>query len=97
MIRKLIPLLLAPLWLAAEDWPQFRGPNHDGISREKNWLADWPEPGPKRLWEAQVGIGFSSVAVANGRVYTLGHAGGKDMLHSGRQHGPGGVEACLGV
>ena len=81
MFRKLILLLLAPLWLAAEDWPQFRGPHHDGISREKNWLTDWPEEGPKRLWEAQVGIGFSSVAVSNGRVYTLGHANGKDVLH----------------
>ena len=81
MIRKLLPLLLAPLWLAAEDCPHFRGPQHAGISREKNWQTDWPETGPKRLWEAQVGIGFSSMAVAEGRLYTLGHNEGADTLY----------------
>ena len=76
-----ITLLLAPLWLAAEDWSHFRGPQYDGISREKNWLTDWPETGAKRLWEAQVGIGFSSMAVAKGRLYTLGHNEGADTLY----------------
>ena len=40
-MNKFLLLCFATLSLSAEDWPQFRGPNHDGISREKNWLADW--------------------------------------------------------
>src|SRR4051794_39743973 len=49
------------------DWPQWRGPRRDGISTETNILREWPEGGPKRLWQAKVGEGFSSVVVARGR------------------------------
>ncbi|MBT5925332.1 MAG: PQQ-binding-like beta-propeller repeat protein [Verrucomicrobia bacterium] len=58
----------------------FRGPNHDGISTETEWKKTWPESGPKQLWETQVGIGFSSVSVADGRVFTLGNSDNKDTI-----------------
>src|SRR6202140_3869352 len=54
----------------ANDWPQWRGPNRNGVSTE-SILTAWPADGPKRRWEAKVGEGFASVAVANGRVYTI--------------------------
>jgi outer membrane protein assembly factor BamB len=68
-------LLLGALTFSADanDWPGFRGANHDGISTETGWTAAWPEGGPKKLWEAKVGVGLSSVAVANGKVYTMGN------------------------
>lgn len=53
------------------DWPQWRGPNRDGVSTETGLLAAWPNDGPKLLWEQQVGEGFASVAVARGRVFTI--------------------------
>jgi len=56
---------------AAGDWPQFRGPNRDGISAESGLLETWPEGGPKVLWRAALGDGFSALAVTAGRVYTL--------------------------
>jgi outer membrane protein assembly factor BamB len=56
----------------ADDWPRFRGSHQNGISQEKDWRWDWPAGGPKRLWKASVGQGFSNVAVANGRLFTLG-------------------------
>ncbi len=56
----------------ADDWPQFRGPNRDGISRETGWLTQWPAQGLKVLWKQPVGRGYSNVAIANGRVFTLG-------------------------
>ena len=59
----------------AADWPIWRGPNHDGISAEK--LAGTVV---KKLWNAQIGIGFASFTVAEGRVYTTGHADGKDTV-----------------
>ncbi|MDP7050313.1 MAG: PQQ-like beta-propeller repeat protein [Verrucomicrobiota bacterium] len=59
----------------AEDWTRWRGPDLNGISSEAGWLAKWPDDGPKRLWKAKVGTGFSSVSIANGRVYTIGNAG----------------------
>jgi outer membrane protein assembly factor BamB len=62
--------------LPAEDWPQWRGPNRDGKSSETGLLQTWPEGGPKLAWSAKgLGGGFSSVAVAGDRIYTLGDLG----------------------
>jgi outer membrane protein assembly factor BamB len=58
---------------AADDWPQFRGLNRDGISKEKGLLQKWPAKGPKLLWTYQdAGLGHSSFAIAKGVLYTLG-------------------------
>mgnify|MGYP000107746709 CR=1 FL=1 len=56
----------------AADWPQWRGPDRNGISAEKGWLDQWPAAGPTIAWRAQVGLGASSFVVAGGRVYTMG-------------------------
>jgi outer membrane protein assembly factor BamB len=53
------------------DWPQWRGLQSDGISRETGLLTDWREKQPRRVWERPLGLGFSSFAVADGRLYTL--------------------------
>ncbi|MBI5821015.1 MAG: PQQ-like beta-propeller repeat protein [Verrucomicrobia bacterium] len=63
-----------------EDWPQFRGPSRNGISRETGWTWHWESGGPKVLWRASVGEGFSSFAVAHGRVYTLGNSNHTDTV-----------------
>lgn len=75
-------LLLCPLILQATDWPSWRGPDRNGITPETSWSHDWPAEGPKTLWKAEVGVGFSSVVVADGRVFTLGHREGSDVVSS---------------
>lgn len=61
----------------AADWPNWRGPAHNGISSETGWSHNWPDSGPRVAWKARVGCGFSSVSVAGGRVYTMGNTGSK--------------------
>lgn len=57
----------------AADWPQWRGPNRDGISQEKELLAKWPDSGPPLAWkQTGVGAGYAGVVIAKGRIYTLG-------------------------
>ncbi len=56
---------------AANDWPQWRGPNRDGISAETGLLKTWPAEGPKVLWRVALGNGFSAVSIANNRAYTM--------------------------
>jgi outer membrane protein assembly factor BamB len=77
------PLTLGLCLLAgaalAGDWPQFRGPNRDGISRETGLLKSWPAGGPKVLWKASSGDGFSHVVVAGGRVITLLGQGSQEV------------------
>lgn len=62
------------------EWPNWRGPTHDGISMEKGWLTVWPEEGPERLWKVELGRGHSSVAVKDGKVYTMGRADKQDIV-----------------
>ena len=65
--------------LALDDWPQWRGPNRDGRSVEKGLLKDWPAAGPPLAWRASgAGEGYSSFAVAGGRLYTLGARAGTE-------------------
>jgi outer membrane protein assembly factor BamB len=64
----------------ADDWPQWRGPERTGISKETGWQATWPAEGPKRLWQAPVGVGYSSMAVSRGRVYTMGNVADVDRV-----------------
>lgn len=53
----------------ADDWPQFRGPNRDNISKETGLLRSWPAGGPKVLWTTEVCQGYAGAAVFRGRVY----------------------------
>ena len=64
----------------AADWPNWRGPDHNGVSRETDWYEKWPSRGPKRLWKASVGTGFAAVSVANGRVFTMGNRSARDQI-----------------
>lgn len=66
--------------LMAGDWPQWRGPVRDGTTTEVVSVPAWPEGGPTRLWTAAVGTGFSSLAVSQGRVFTLGNANETDTV-----------------
>jgi outer membrane protein assembly factor BamB len=66
--------------VSSDDWPNWRGPDLDGISKEKNWSISWPKDGPKQLWRAAVGTGFSSMVVADGRVFTLGNIAETDTV-----------------
>ena len=60
----------------ASDWPQWRGPNRNGISKETRLLREWPKDGPKLLWHAtNVGSGFSTPAIADERVFLTGNEG----------------------
>jgi hypothetical protein len=65
---------------SSKDWPQWRGSNRDGVSSETSLLTTWPENGPRKLWEQPVGRGYSSIAVADGRVYTHMQQGGDEVV-----------------
>ena len=56
---------------AHADWPQYRGPNHDGVSADAKVLAKWPAEGPKVVWRIPVGEAFGSFAVKGDRAYYM--------------------------
>ena len=66
---------------AAFDWPQWRGPQRNGVSQETGLLKEWPKGGPKVLWHSnQVGVGYSSMSVKGGRIYTQGDLNGVEHV-----------------
>jgi len=72
----LIPLALSICGAAAADWPQWRGPNRDGISKETGLLREWPKEGPKLLWkQTDIGSGYSTPAVVGDRLFLLANEG----------------------
>lgn len=75
--------LLAVPALQALDFPHWRGPDYNGISKETGWSATWSGAGPKVLWKASVGMGFSSFSVSQGRVFTMGNVDKtKDVVYA---------------
>lgn len=72
--------LLAPP-LRADDWPQWRGPNRDDVSKETGLLKQWPAGGPKLVWLFKdAGIGYSGHAIVKGRLFTMGARNGMEQL-----------------
>ncbi len=60
----------------SEDWPQWRGPDRNGISDETGLLQQWPDGGPKLLWQVQdLGDGYGAPAVADGTIYLVVNQG----------------------
>lgn len=80
----------SPAPAEAPQWSQWRGPQHDGVfPDETTWRTDWYERPPRTLWRVEVGIGYSGVAVSQGRAYTVGHVDGKDTVY--------GLDAATGA
>ena len=65
----------------AANWPQWRGPNRDGISKETGLLKQWPAEGPPLVWKATgAGRGYSSFSISNGKLYTMGLRGDREFV-----------------
>lgn len=74
-------LYLATTPLRAADWPRWMGLNADGLSAETGWKSDWGTGGVPVLWKTNVGTGYCTVSVADGRLYTMGHRQGEETLY----------------
>src|SRR4051812_21819800 len=64
---------------AAANWPQWRGPSRDGISKETGLLQDWPAEGPKLLWQKDgLGDGYSTPSIVGDRIFLINNKGLED-------------------
>ncbi|MCP4453057.1 MAG: PQQ-binding-like beta-propeller repeat protein, partial [Planctomycetes bacterium] len=71
-------LCMVGLWISAAvaaDWPHWRGPDYNGMSRETVPKPAALKDGIKPVWEAQIGVGFSSVTISHGKAYAMGNVG----------------------
>ena len=85
-VLSLVPFLLFSCErLVADDneWPWWRGPNHDGRSPDTGLQKNWPDGGPPLIWKAKgLGGGYSSPTVANRRIFVTGELQGKLTMSS---------------
>jgi outer membrane protein assembly factor BamB len=71
--------------LAAADWPQWRGPARNGISKETGLAKDWPKDGPRLLWQVNdIGYGYSTPAVVGAHLYLISNKGTDDEFVQAR-------------
>jgi outer membrane protein assembly factor BamB len=82
-MKRVVALLLGASLLAGAfpatsfaqnfDWPQWRGPNRDDVSKETGLLKQWPAEGPKKVWMSEAGgLGYAGFAVVKGKLFTMG-------------------------
>ena len=77
-------IIAGGLCARAEEWPQWRGPQGDGISRETGLLTTWPAEGPTKLWTVPTARGHASPIAVDGKVYlfTYDDEKGQEILQS---------------
>ena len=89
MNRALIPFVVfvtswalnaSAVFLQAGDWPQILGPHRDGIADGEELASNWPQTGPKTVWERHVGSGFAGVAVVQGTAVLFHRVGGEEIV-----------------
>jgi outer membrane protein assembly factor BamB len=68
--------------LSAEDWPQFLGPERNGVYRGPALSEMWGPQGPRVVWRKNVGSGFSGPVVAQGRVILFHRVGSEEVVEA---------------
>ena len=69
-----------PAQTTEADWPQFRGPRRDGVSRQEGLMSTWQGEGPRELWRRPLGEGFSGVAAVGDLLVTMESGDGVDAV-----------------
>ena len=80
--------------VAADDWPNWRGPNRDAICRETGLQQAWPPEGPRLLWRATgLGQGYSGPAIVGTTLYIMGNLDGQEHVQQVRKDTKGDGKA----
>ena len=81
----LVFMLALAVRARADDWPHWQGPQRDGVWREQNIIEKFPADGPRVRWRVPIAAGYSSPAIAGGRVFVT------DRPESQTRGNPGGA------
>ncbi len=75
-------VVVAAAHVAAADWPQFLGPERNGVYAGPPLARMWPAGGPRVAWRRPVGLGFAGPVVASGRLILFHRVGGEEIVES---------------
>lgn len=79
-LRLTLLLTILALPVTAEEWPNWRGPRHDGVSEASGLKLRW-ESAPPTVWQRNIGAGFSGFALVDGKLYTAGTEGNQQVAY----------------
>src|SRR5688500_16020103 len=79
MLRRVVlsAVIVTPSLATAGGWPQWFGRKRDGVGREGGIVEKFPAGGPKQVWKAPLGPGYSGPSVAGGRLYVMDRVAAK--------------------
>ncbi len=77
-----ISFILLSTRIFAEDWPQFLGPNRDGISTETSLLEKFPTNGPPLVWQKEIGTGYSAPSVRGDKLVLFHRVGNEEVVEA---------------
>ena len=64
------------------DWPQWQGPDRNGLSSETGLLKQWPASGPPLVWSvSSLGAGYGSIAIKDDRIFVQGSNGRQSVVY----------------
>jgi outer membrane protein assembly factor BamB len=75
-----LAILLIPAIARADDWPQFLGPQRNGVSAETGLATSWPKGGPPVVWQRDVGEGYSGPAIAGDRLILFHRVANEEVI-----------------
>src|SRR5215813_14777096 len=81
LVTAIVLLLLSQTAALAQvsDWSQWGGPHRNFISEAKGLAPSWPATGPRRLWQRELGEGYSAIAVERGTLFTMYRKGENEV------------------
>lgn len=79
-MKMLVVSLVAVVFGIAADWPQFLGPQRNGVSTESGLLQTWDDKGPPTLWKKEIGEGYSAPVVAGERLILFHRVGDEEVV-----------------
>src|SRR6185295_839823 len=71
LLALLFFMLNTAAYAQVSDWAQWGGPHRNFISETKGLAATWPATGPRRVWQRELGEGYSAIAVERGMLFTM--------------------------
>lgn len=64
-----------------DDWPHWRGPQHNDQSSETGLLKEWPKGGPPQVWNNKnAGLGYAGLAIVNDQLFTMGMEDNREFV-----------------
>ena len=80
MLAVLLSMTEVAAFAQSSDWPQWGGPHRNFTSETKGLATTWPATGPRRLWQRELGEGYSAIAVEGGMLFTMYRKGENEVV-----------------